>query len=156
MKWSISWLDQSCQNWKVRIVMQWWWCWLLMAVWGHHLKQASHLHTARERSASIHSVQRSYVILHREQVKVQSKYESENWKVFQTGREWKWKSFSLLERFASIWCVQCNTVQRNSIQKQARKARRCDSYLQIWNYQWLTHSLTHWLTGVTARRYYRI
>ena len=25
-----------------------------------------------------------------------------------------------------------------------RKARRCDRYLQIWNYQSLTHSLTHW------------
>ena len=28
--------------------------------------------------------------------------------------------------------------------KQARKARRCDSYLQIWNYQWLTDPLSHW------------
>ena len=27
-------------------------------------------------------------------------------------------------------------------EEQARKARRCDSYLQIWNYQWPTHPLT--------------
>ena len=44
--------------------------------------------------------------------------------------------------------------------KQACTAQRCDSYLQIWNYQslthWLTDSLTHWLTGVGARRCYRI
>ena len=40
--------------------------------------------------------------------------------------------------------------------KQAREARRWDSYLHIWNYQSLTDSLTHWLTGVTARRRYRI
>ena len=37
--------------------------------------------------------------------------------------------------------------------KQACKARRCDSYLQIWNYQSLTNDP---LTGVTARRCYRI
>ena len=29
-------------------------------------------------------------------------------------------------------------------------------YLQIWNYELLTHSLTHWLTGVGARRWYCI
>ena len=40
--------------------------------------------------------------------------------------------------------------------KQAREARRWDSYLHIWNYQSLTDSLTHWLTGVTAGRRYRI
>ena len=42
--------------------------------------------------------------------------------------------------------------------KQARKARRCDSYPQIWNYVSLalTHSLTDPLTGVGARRCYRI
>ena len=37
-------------------------------------------------------------------------------------------------------------------EEQARKARRCDSYLQIWNYQ----SPTHWLTGVGAWRCYCI
>ena len=42
------------------------------------------------------------------------------------------------------------------VDKQARKARRCNSYPQIWNYQSVTHSLTHPLTGVTARRCYRI
>ena len=42
-----------------------------------------------------------------------------------------------------------------NLSKQARKARRCDSYLQIWNNQSLTHSLTDWLTGVGARRCYR-
>ena len=36
--------------------------------------------------------------------------------------------------------------------KQACKAQRCDSYLQIWNY----HSLTHSLTWVGARRCYCI
>ena len=41
-------------------------------------------------------------------------------------------------------------------QQQALKARRCDSYLQIWNYQSLTDPLTHWLTGVGARRCYCI
>ena len=30
------------------------------------------------------------------------------------------------------------------VQKQAHKARICDSYLQIWNCHSLTHSLTHW------------
>ena len=35
--------------------------------------------------------------------------------------------------------------------KQARKARRCDSYLQIWSYEWLTHwlltSLMLWIAA---------
>ena len=35
-----------------------------------------------------------------------------------------------------------NTLSKYTF-KQARKARRCDSYLQIWNYESLTHSLTH-------------
>ena len=40
--------------------------------------------------------------------------------------------------------------------EQARKARRCDSYLQSETINGpLTHSLTHWLTGVGARRCYR-
>ena len=43
-----------------------------------------------------------------------------------------------------------------SVVQQARKARRCDSYLKIWNYQWLTDPLTDWLTEVGARRCYRI
>ena len=34
------------------------------------------------------------------------------------------------------------------------KAWRC--YLQIWNYESLTDPLAHWLTGVTARKCYRI
>ena len=43
-----------------------------------------------------------------------------------------------------------NATQNNWEQflqkKQARKAQRCDSYLQIWNYHPLTHWLTDWLT----------
>ena len=42
------------------------------------------------------------------------------------------------------------------LEQQARKARRCDSYLQIWNYHPLTDPLTDWLTGVGARRCYCI
>ena len=38
------------------------------------------------------------------------------------------------------------------LSKQAHKARRCDSYLQFWNYESLTDLLTHPLTGVSAWR----
>ena len=31
-----------------------------------------------------------------------------------------------------------------NLKKQACKARRCDSSLQIWNYKWLTHWPTDW------------
>ena len=70
------------------------------------------------------------------------------------------------EKFVQFWtstfCFKCKPCERwqnnwwgfiysKNCLEQARKARRCDSYLQIWNYQWLTH----WLTGVGARRYYR-
>ena len=46
--------------------------------------------------------------------------------------------------------ISFNGGRNHSPIKQARKARRCDSYLQIWNYHPL--QCTDWLTGVGARR----
>ena len=36
------------------------------------------------------------------------------------------------------------TVTIHSVQVKYGKKKRCDSYLQIWNYQSLTDWLTHW------------
>ena len=60
--------------------------------------------------------------------------------------ELNWQNFSqLVHPHTGDWTRVAEFTFGQKINKnfkQARKARRCNSYLQIWNYQWLTHSLT--------------
>ena len=53
---------------------------------------------------------------------------------------------------SKCWSIVDFRLQHN---KQACKARRCNSYLQFETINhWLTHWPTHWLTGVGARSCY--
>ena len=51
-----------------------------------------------------------------------------------------------LSGFISLLLFTGSTQSRLMPYKQTRKARRCNSYLQIWNYQSLTDPLTDWLS----------
>ena len=65
-----------------------------------------------------------------------------------------WSIWSLIKTY--VWYNMTNVPSSckyqllgvgRSCQKQARKARRCDSYLQIWNYQ----SLIHWHKMISSK-----